>query len=60
MINESLKIIWMKINGNTKALLYVCLHLERDVCCIQDSGDERLLAGTTAFMDKTLLPHIHG
>ena len=60
MINESLKIIWMKIKGNTTALLYVCLHLERDVCCIQDSGDERLLAGTTAFMDKTLLPHIHG
>ena len=58
MINESLKIVWMKINGKTTALLHVCLLLKRDVCCIQDSGDERLLAGSTAFTDKTLLPHI--
>ena len=58
MINEYLKIVWMKINGNTTALLHVCLHLERDVCCIQDSGDDRLLAGSTAFTDKTLLPHM--
>ena len=58
MINEYLKIVLMKINGNTTALLHVCLHLERDVCCIQDSGDDRLLAGSTAFTDKTLLPHI--
>lgn len=56
MINESLKIVWMKINGNTTVLLHVYLHLERDVCCIQDSRDERLLAGSTALTDKILLP----